>query len=111
MTDNWIMGAGNKHIFTIDPIVGLMGGAGNNSNSIIDVSGGVRIQGILNDKFSYSAAVVTGYREYPNYINDYIDSNQHYQPGLGKGSLTKNGNAYTSTQFTGNITYNGGKHF
>lgn len=111
MSDNWIMASGNKHVFTLDPIFNLAAGTGNNNNSILYASGGIRLQGILNDKFSYSAAFVTGYQKYPNYINDYIDSNQNYQPGLGKGSLIANGDAYTSSQFTGNITYNGGKHF
>lgn len=110
VNNNWIMATGEKSLFTIDPIINLIAGKGNNNNSIVNAYGGARIQGIINDKFSYSLSFAGGYQKYPNYIGDYIDSNQNYQPGLGKGTFSST-NAYTSTQVTGNITYNGGKHF
>lgn len=106
--DNWIKLNGTKHIFTIDPYINGTAGYANKGGGILQAVGGVQLQGIYNDKLSYSLGVNTGYREFPGYINSYVLSNQNYQPGLGKG--TAQGNGFTSTQLNANLTYAGGKH-
>lgn len=109
-TSNWIMAAGGNHLFAVDPIISASGGFGNTGNgTMVTAVGGIRVQGIISDRFSYSVSYQGGYRKYAGYVNDFIDSN-HVQPGLGKGTLTGN-NGYTSSQVTANITYNGGEHF
>jgi len=108
-TDNWIKLGSNKHVFTIDPYITAAGGfENNNAGGFFQAAGGVQMQGVYNDKLSYSLGVITGYRQFPVYVNDYILSNQNYQPGLGKSTLQ--GSGFTSTQLNANITYVGGRH-
>lgn len=109
-TDNWIKAGTNKNVFTIDPYITATGGyEKEGSTTLFQAAGGLQLQGIYNDKFSYSLGFVSGYRKFPTYISQYILSNQNYQPGLGKGNLQSNG--FTSTQIDANLTYVGGRHF
>jgi hypothetical protein len=109
-TDNWIKLNGKKHVFTIDPYINAAGGYTNKGGGIGQTVGGIQLQGIYNDKLSYSLGVNTGYREFAGYITSYILSNQNYQPGLGKATVQGNDGFY-STQVNANLTYVGGKHF
>jgi len=110
--NNWIQATGKKGTFTIDPYVIAMGGTmhedSSNAHYLADIAAGLRIQGVYNDKLSYSLTGAYLYNKYPGYINDFANDNQNYLPGIGKGTVK--GNGYTATQFTGNITWLAGKH-
>lgn len=112
VNSNWIQASNSKSTFTIDPYIVAAAGAQNRSNqrAVAQLLGGIRIQGVCNDKFSYSLGFVSGYNKFPSYINANIDSNRGYIPGFAKGNVKSN-NAYTATQVTGDVTYIPGKHF
>lgn len=110
-TNNWIQIPGNHGLITIDPYVNASMGWQNrdSSNSVYEALGGLRLQGVYNDKLSFSLGFMAGYSQFPAYIQNFIDSNLQILPGIGKGYL-QNGRAYSLSQFTGNITYLAGKH-
>ncbi|MBS1730020.1 MAG: hypothetical protein JSS67_04500 [Bacteroidetes bacterium] len=110
-TDNWIQIPGEKGVMTIDPYVDATFGWQNRdtANTIAQYVGGLRLQGVYNDKLSFSIGFLAGYSQFPAYIQNYIDSNQQYLPSVGKGYRQGNGN-YSLSQITGNITYLAGKH-
>ena len=109
-SSNWIMASGAKHQLAIDPIINAGAGFGSTGNgTLVNAVGGLRVQGLLNNRFSYSFSYQGGYRQYAGYINDFIDS-FHVQPGIGAGNRSGD-NAHTFSQVTANITYNGGRHF
>ncbi len=111
-SNNWIQSANGKHSFAIDPYVVAVAGTQNadsGSKALAQVIGGLQLRGVYKDKLSYSIGFATGYGRFPAYVNSFIDSNQNYIPGAGKGSRKSNG--YTSTQVNANITYQPSKHF
>ena len=109
---NWIQASNSKSTFTIDPYIVAAAGAQNRSSqrAVLQMLGGIRIQGVVNDKFSYSLGFVSGYNKFPSYVNANIDSTRGYIPGFAKASLSGD-NGYTATQVTGNVTYIPSKHF
>jgi hypothetical protein len=110
--NNWIQASNGKSTFAIDPFVVAAAGAQNRSSqrAVMQLLGGLRIQGVCSDKFSYEIGFASGYYKFPSYINANIDSNRGYIPGFAKVS-SANKNGYTATQVTGNITYIPNKHF
>jgi len=110
-TDNWIQANGNNSVFAIDPYIdAAIGREKENNTPISQISAGIHIQGMVNDKLSYSAAYIYSSEQLPNYLNTYIQGNQGYAFGKGQGTLMSNG-GYSFSQFTGNITFLPSKHF
>lgn len=110
--NNWVQLSGKKNIITIDPYLMATGGFlqedSSNRNAIANMAAGLRIQGVYDNKLSYSLTGAYLYNKFPDYINSFARDNQNYIPGVGKGTINNGG--YTATQFTGNITWLAGKH-
>ncbi len=110
-TNNWIQANGNNSVFAIDPYAdAAIGKEKEGGSTLYQVAAGIHIQGTVDDKLSYSAAYVYSYDRFPNYLNNYIQSNQGYALGKGQGTFTSNG-GYAFSQFTGNLTYLPSSHF
>jgi hypothetical protein len=110
-TNNWIQSNGKNSFFTIDPYFDASGGKSKEQSSLLyEAAAGIRLQGTVNDKLSYSLAYVYTSERFPNYLNTYFQNNQSYGLGMGKGTPGSNG-AYGFSQFTGHITYMPTSHF
>lgn len=110
-TNNWIQANGNNSVFAIDPYIdAAVGKSKEQSNALYQIAAGLRLQGVVNDKISYSLGYIYYNQRFPNYLDAYTQSNQGYVAGMGKGSLSQNG-AYGFSQVTGNFTYTPNKHF
>ncbi len=110
-TNNWVQSNGNNSVFAIDPYFdAAIGKAKDQNNALYQVAAGLRLQGVVNDKISYSLGFIYYNQRFPDYLNAYTQSNQGYVAGMGKGTLSQNG-AYGFSQFTGNFTYTPNKHF
>lgn len=108
--DNLVKISGAHSTLTFDPYLQATAGSSSvNSGLLLQTAAGLSLQGICNNKLSYSFGFASGFSQFPEYINSYIDSNQNYIPGMGKGKPKSTG-GYTNTQFNGNITYQPGKH-
>ena len=110
--NNWVQLSNGRHSFTIDPYIITIGGTQNaysGPKGLVEAIGGLQIQGAYKNRLSYSIGFSTGYSRFPNYVNGFIDSNQNYIPGVGKGTAKNNG--YTATQVNANITYQPSKYF
>ncbi len=110
-TNNWIQANGNNSVFALDPYIDAsFGKSKEQSNALYQASAGLSLQGTINDKFSYGLSYVYTSERFPNYLNNYIQGNQGYAPGMGKGTLLSN-NSYGFSQFTGHFTFIPNKHF
>jgi len=110
-TNNWVQANGANSVFAIDPYVdAAFGKSKEESDMLHQVAGGLRIQGVVNDKISYNLAYTYYNIQYPNYLAAYALSNQGYALGLGKGTLHSN-NSYSYSQFTGSFSYIPNSHF
>ncbi len=109
-TDNLVKVSGKTHTLAVDPYIDAAAGSSSvNTGLLLQTSAGVNIQGVCNNRLSYTFGFISGFNQFPAYINSYIDSNQHYMPGMGKGTPKTSG-GFTNTQFYGNVTYQTGKH-
>jgi hypothetical protein len=110
-TNNWIQANGNNSVFAIDPYFdAAIGKSKEQDNVLYQAAAGLRLQGVANDKFSYSLGYIYYNQRFPNYLNTYTQGNQGYVAGMGKGSLLQNG-GYSFSQVTGHFTYIPNKHF
>lgn len=110
-TNNWIQANGANSVFAIDPYIdAAFGKSKEQSDMLYQLAGGLRLQGVVNDKISYNLAYTYYNLRYPNYLSAYAQSNQGYALGLGKGTLQNNG-SYSYSQFTGSFSYIPSSHF
>jgi len=110
-TNNWVQANGQNSVFAIDPYIdAVFGKAKNQDNALYQVAAGLRLQGTVNDKISYSLAYVYYKQRFPGYLNTYVQGNQGYGFGMGKGTLQNNG-SYAYNQVTGHFTYAPSSHF
>jgi len=110
-TNNWIQAGKKNSIFAVDPYIGATFGAGSNKDgSNFQGDAGLHLQGVVNDKFSYSLAYVYSYVRMPGYLRTYTENNQGYALGMGAGTLSAN-NAHRFSNLTGDLTYTPNKHF
>jgi len=110
-TDNWVQANGNNSVFAIDPYIdAAMGKSKEQDNALYQIAAGLRLQGTVNDKFSYSLGYIYYNQRFPVYLNTYVQGNQGYIAGMGSGTLSQNG-SYGFSQVTGNFTYAPNSHF
>ena len=117
---NLIRAAGKNAVFAIDPYLNAgIGKSNEKDGALLNFSGGVNMQAVVNKNFSFSLGVITNVNEYPKYIDSTIlskydkydsSSNKYIIPGENAGSLTKS-NRFTYTNFNFNLTYTPSKYF
>lgn len=117
---NLIRAVGKNSVFTIDPYIeaGIEKSSEKN-NVLTGFAGGVRMQGVFNDKFSFNLSVITNINQYPKYVDSAIfikynhyntSSNKYIIPGANAATL-KNNNRFAYTNFDFNLTYTPNKYF
>jgi hypothetical protein len=117
---NWVLASGKNNTFTIDPYLNLGFGKSNEKdNALTNFSGGIRMQGAFNDKFSLNLDVITNVQQFPSYVDSFIFSKydrfdtlstKYIIPGENAATL-KNDNRFAYTNFAFNLTYTPNKHF
>lgn len=117
---NLIRAIGANSVFTIDPYIEAgISKSSEKDNALTNFSGGVRMQGVFNNKFSFNLSVITNSNQYPAYVDSAIFTKyNHYNllsgkyilPGSNAGTL-KNNNRFNNTNFDFNVTYTPNKHF
>jgi len=119
-TTNYIRAVGNKGVFTLDPYLDAGIAQSNKQDNINkNLSAGFNMQAVLNDNFSFNAAVITNYNQFPDYVDSVIftkydrlnpTNNRYIIPGENSAKLhDKNGFTYTNFNF--NLTYTPSKYF
>ncbi len=117
---NLIRTSDGKNVFTIDPYIEAGIYKSNRKDNVLTgFAGGVRLQGVFNNKFSFNVSVITNFNQYPAYIDSVIferydhynpSSNKYIIPGSNAGAL-KNNNRFSNTNFDFNLTYTPNKYF
>jgi hypothetical protein len=120
LNTNLIRGIGTNSVFTLDPYIDATIGKSNVKNNVLtDFSGGINMQGVFNNKFSFNLGVITSVNQYPKYIDSVIfskydhfnpTSNKYIIPGENAAKLNNN-NRFTYTNFNFNLTYTPSKYF
>src|SRR5436309_3331163 len=65
-TDNWIKAAGNNNILAIDPVLeGTVGFSSEKNNPLYSGAAGIRLQSVINDKFSFDATFIGHSNQFP----------------------------------------------
>ena len=113
ITDNWIkIGKGNS-VLTLDPYLeGSYGRTSANGKKDTLTSGavGVRLQAVINRKFTINADFAAYSNEFPLYVDSVIFNTDHIVPGNNKATLIDNHRwNYNNGSF--NITYTPSTHF
>lgn len=117
---NLIRAIGSNSVFAIDPYIEAgISKSSEVNNALTNFAGGVRMQGVFNDKFSFNLSVVTNLNQYPAYVDSVIfskydhynaSSNKYIIPGANAATL-KNNNRFAYTNFDFNVTYTPNKYF
>ena len=117
---NLIRAIGPNSVFTIDPYIEAgISKSSEKNDALTNFAGGIRMQGVFNDKFSFNLSVITNSDQYPAYVDSVIftkynhynfSSGKYIIPGTNAGTL-KNNNRFTNTNFDFNVTYTPNKHF
>jgi hypothetical protein len=117
---NLIRAVGKNSVFTIDPYIEAgISKSSEKNNALTNFAGGIRMQGVFNDKFSFNASVITNFNQYPSYVDSVIftkydrynfTSNKYIIPGANAATL-KNNNRFAYTNFDFNLTYTPNKYF
>ena len=107
-------------MFTIDPYIEAgISKSSEKNNALTNFAGGIRMQGVFNDKFSFNLSVITNFNQYPSYVDSAIftkydryniTSNKYIIPGANAATL-KNNNRFAYTNFDFNLTYTPNKYF
>src|SRR5437868_2576544 len=117
---NLIRAIGKNSVFAIDPYIEAgISKSSEKNNALTNFAGGVRMQGVFNDKFSFNLSVITNFNQYPTYVDSVIftkydrynfTSNKYIIPGANAATL-KNNNRFAYTNFDFNLTYTPNKYF
>ncbi len=118
---NFVRSTGTKSVFTLDPYLDAGIAKSNEKNNVLtNFSGGVNMQGVFNNKFSFNLAIITNVNQYPKYLDSVIfskydrldpSSNKYIIPGENAAKLGNNNNSFAYTNFNFNLTYTPSKHF
>ncbi|MDQ2751827.1 MAG: hypothetical protein M3R72_02280, partial [Bacteroidota bacterium] len=111
VTDNWIKLGKNKSVVTIDPYIEYGGGKTNRkNNALIGGGAGLRVQAVINNKFSFDASFIDNSQQFPSYIDSVIYNKSNIVPGNNVATLQKNQRwNYNNGSF--NFTYLPSTHF
>jgi hypothetical protein len=117
---NWIRAIGKNSVFTVDPYINAgVAKSNEKDNALSSFSGGVRMQGVFNDKFSVNLGVITNSNQYPLYVDSVIfskydrfnlSSDKYIIPGENAATL-KNNNRFSNTNFDFNLTFTPSRYF
>jgi len=117
---NLIRGLGSSSIFTLDPYLDAgIGKSSEKNNVLANLSAGINMQAVLNNKFSFNLGVITNVNQYPSYLDSTIftkynrldsASGKYIIPGENGAKLNGN-NQFAYTNFNFNVTYTPNKHF
>lgn len=113
LNDNWVqIGKGNS-VLTLDPFIeGSYGRshAGVRKDTLTSGAVGVRLQAVINRKFSINADFAAYSNEFPYYVDSVIYNSYHIVPGNNKATLVDNHRwNYANGSF--NLTYIPSTHF
>ncbi len=110
-TDNWIKLGKNKSVVTVDPYVEFgIGKSNQKNNALVSGAGGLRVQAVINNKFSFDASWVDYSQQFPSYVDSLIYNKQNIVPGNNVATLYENQRwIYNNASF--NFTYLPSKHF
>ena len=119
-TNNFIKSIDKKSVVTIDPFLDAGISKSNEKDDITNnLSAGINMQGVFNNKFSFNLSVVTNVNQYPKYLDsiilakkDILDPgyNHYIIPGENAAKFNKN-NRFTYTNLNFNLTYTPSKYF
>ena len=117
---NLVRAIGKNSVFVMDPYLEAgIAKSNEKDNTLTGFSGGVRMQGVFSDKFSFNLDVVTNLKQYPSYVDSFIFSkrdlfdslsNKYIIPGENAGTLKSN-NRFSYTNLNFNLTYTPSKYF
>lgn len=109
---NWIKTLrNNNNAFSIDPYIEAgIATSSEKNNALTNLSGGIRLQGVLNDKFSINFDVITNLNQYPLYVDSFIFTKNNIIPGDNAATLKTN-NRFAYTNFNFNLTFTPSKYF
>ncbi len=117
---NLIRAIGKNSVFAIDPYIEAgISKSSEKNNALTNFAGGIRMQGVFNDKLSFNLSVITNFNQYPAYVDSAVltkydrynpASNKYIIPGAN-GATLKNNNRFAYTNFDVNVTYTPNKYF
>jgi len=109
--DNWIKAGRHNSYFTIDPYLDADIGKSDKVNKqMYNISGGLRLQATINDRFSFNLSVITGSTTYPQYVDSVIKLRNNIIPGLNMAN-PQSKRKYTNTYPDFNFTFSPNQHF
>ncbi len=110
-TDNWIKTGKGNSVLTIDPYIELgVGKSNRKDDALFGGAAGVRLQSVINNKFSINADFIANSQQFPSYVDSVIFNTRQTVPGNNVATLKDNRRwNYSNGSF--NITYTPSKHF
>jgi hypothetical protein len=110
-TDDWIKTAANNNILAVDPILeGTVGFSSEKNNPLYSGAAGLRLQSVINNKFSFDATFLGHSNQFPMYVDSLIVNKNYIIPGSVAAYHRKN-NRYNYADVNANFTYTPNKHF
>ena len=109
--DNWIKSGNNKSVFTVDPYLELgVGKSNRKSNALFGGAAGLRVQAVINNKFSFDGDVIDNSQQFAAYIDSVIYNSRNIVPG-NNVAILKNKQRWNYINGSFNFTYTPSKHF
>jgi len=110
-TDNWIKTAHNNNVLAVDPVLeGTIGVSSEKNNALISGAAGLRMQSVINNKFSFDVTFVGHTNQFPLYVDSLIENKNYIIPGSIAAYRRKN-MRFNYADVNANFTYSPNKHF
>ncbi len=111
VTGNWIKAGNEKTVFTIDPYIEAgIGKSNRKDDTLYGGAVGLRVQSVINHKFSINADFVAYSQKFPAYVDSVIFNTRNIVPGNNVATLKRNDRFhYANGSF--NLTYVPSQHF
>ncbi len=110
-TDNWIKTGGTNALLAIDPVLeGTIGYSSEKNKQLVSGAAGLRLQSVLNNKFSFDATFIGHSNQFPLYVDSLIVNKNYIIPGSIAAYHRKN-SRYNYADVNANFTYTPSEHF